>query len=481
LMSGSKKKRSIVQIFTLWFFALALMPTLLVIYATAKYLALQTVAWANRYLTQVALDESRIISLSLKRILGEDGFSFSFQEDRIVASKGGLVKGIDPAELGPLLPVEPDPTQIFAPKFLFGFGYQPRLRLGETPVIYLEDGSGAVLYLAGKKEKPSPAGRLLLKAFGLKENLEAGAPVPGTDLKVRIWAPVGGFVEEPLRQLCVSLGGTLILLILLSVLVYPLAAGQVVYPLKNLAERLSRFDPAKNEDSFPGSTRELAEIGSSFNAMALRVRETLSELERKIKELEEKNELLHQARRQLEWLASYDPLTGVLNRRSFMERCLYLIGEAEGKFSYVAVLMMDVDNFKTINDSYGHPVGDMVLKKAGELLRQQVRKDDLVGRYGGDEFVLFFSVSQPEEFNALARRIFTSLCSALTFVAEPGLTVSISMGGAIAKRCLIENDRDLERLISFADQLLLEGKRQGKKTALIQYAEDLSLVRETDS
>jgi len=81
---------------------------------------------------------------------------------------------------------------------------------------------------------------------------------------------------------------------------------------------------------------------------------------------------------------------------------LYLIGEAEGKFSYVAVLMMDVDNFKTINDTYGHPVGDMVLKKVGELLRQQVRKDDLVGRYGGDEFVLFFFVSQPEEFNALA-------------------------------------------------------------------------------
>jgi len=471
LMSGTAKKRSIVQIFTLWFFTLALIPTLLVIYATAKYLTLQTVAWANRYLTQMALDESRIISLSLKHILGENGFFFSVQEDGIVASKGRLVKRIDPAELGPLLAVEPDPPQIFAPKLLFGFGYQPRLRLRETPAIYLEDGSGAVLYLAGKEERPSPGDRLLLKAFGLRENLEAVAPVPGTTLRVRICASVGGFVEEPLRQLCVSLGGTLILLIFLSVLVYPLAAGQVVYPLKNLAERLSRFDPAKNEEGFAGRTRELAEIASSFNRMALRVRETLSELERKIKELEEKNELLHQARRQLEWLASYDPLTGVLNRRSFMERCLYLIGKAEGKFSYVAVLMMDVDNFKTINDTYGHPVGDMVLKKVGELLRHQVRKDDLVGRYGGDEFVLFFFVSQPEEFNALARRIFTSLCSALTPGAEPGPNISISMGGAIARRFFIKDDRDLERLIGFADHLLLEGKRGGKKAAVIQCVE----------
>lgn len=472
-MSGSKKKRSIAQIFTRWFVALALIPTLVVIYATAKYLTLQTVAWANRYLTQMALDKSQIISLSLKHILGENGFFFAVQEDGIVASKGGLVKRIDPAQLGLLFPVEPDPAQIFAPRFLFGFGYQPRLRLREVPVIYLEDSSGAVLYLAGKKEIPSPADRLLLKAFGLKENLEAAAPIPGTNLKVRIWASVRGFVEEPLRQLCVFLGGTLILVILLSTLLYPLAAAQIVYPLKNLAERLSRFDPAKNEDGFPGSTRELADITSSFNSMALRVRETLSELEQKIKELEEKNELLHQARRQLEWLASYDPLTGVLNRRSFMERCLYLIGEAKGKFSYVAILMLDVDNFKTINDTYGHLVGDMVLKKVGELLRHQVRKDDLVGRYGGDEFVLFFFVSKPEEFDTLARRIFTSLCSALTSVLEPGLNVSISIGGAIARRFLIDNDRDLERLISFADQLLLEGKRQGKKTALIQCVEKL--------
>lgn len=480
-MSGSGKRRSIIQVFTIWFFALALVPTLLAVYATAKYLTLQTVAWANRYLTQMALYESQIISLSLKHTLGEDGFFFSFQGEGIAASKGGLVKRIDPAQLGPLFPVEPEPAQIFAPRFLFGFGYQPKLRLREMPVIYLEDSNGAVLYLAGKKEKPSSGDRLLLKAFGLKENLEVGAPVPGTNLRVRVWASVGGLVGEPLRQLCVPLGGTLILVILLSTLLYPLAAAQIVYPLKNLAERLSRFDPAKKEDIFAGSkfqTSELTGIASSFNNMALRVRDTLSELEQKVKELEEKNELLHQARRRLEWLASYDPLTGVLNRRSFMERCLYLIREAGGEFPHVAVLMMDVDNFKTINDCYGHPVGDMVLKKVGELLRHQVRKDDLVGRYGGDEFVLFFLVNQPGEFNVLARRIFTSLSSALASVPEPELNVSVSMGGAIAGRVLIDDDRDLERLIGFADQLLLEGKRRGKKAVLIRCAENLSFITE---
>ncbi|WP_242655897.1 GGDEF domain-containing protein [Desulfofundulus australicus] len=161
-----------------------------------------------------------------------------------------------------------------------------------------------------------------------------------------------------------------------------------------------------------------------------------------------------------------------------MERCLYLIREAGGEFPHVAVLMMDVDNFKTINDCYGHPVGDMVLKKVGELLRHQVRKDDLVGRYGGDEFVLFFLVNQPGEFNVLARRIFTSLCSALASVPEPELNVSVSMGGAIAGRVLIDDDRDLERLIGFADQLLLEGKRRGKKAVLIRCAENLSFITE---
>ncbi|MCL6447808.1 MAG: diguanylate cyclase [Armatimonadetes bacterium] len=282
----------------------------------------------------------------------------------------------------------------------------------------------------------------------------------------------------------VPLGGTLILVILLSTFLYPLAAAQIVYPLKNLAKRLSCFDPAKKEDSFSSSiyqTSELAGITSSFNEMALRVRETLSELEQKVKEVEEKNKLLNQARRQLEWLASYDPLTGVLKRRSFTERCLHLIGKVEEGFPYVAVLMMDVDNFKTINDTYGHPVGDMVLKKVGGLLRHQVRKDDLVGRYGGDEFVLFFFINQPEEFNALAGRIFASLCSALAPVPEPGVAVSISMSGVIASRFLIGEGRDLEQLISFSDQLLLESKRRGKKRSQFNLRKNYLVVRGSDS
>lgn len=397
-MPGNKRKRSIIQIFTFWFFALTLIPTLLVIYATAKYLALQTVAWANRYLTQIAFDEGQVISLHLKELLGEEGFFFSLHQDSIMATKSGSAKStkrIDRAQFAPLLPLEPEPEQIFAPRYLFGFGYQPKLRLKEVPVIYLEDSDGSALYLAGQKVETSLMERLLLKAFGLKENLEISAPVPGTNLKVKVQASVGGFAKEPLQQLFVPLGGTLLLVVLLSVVLYPLAAAQIVYPLKNLAERLSTFDPAKDENGFFNKNYqvcELTEIASSFSNMALRVRETLSALEQKIKELEEKNRLLYHTRQRLEWLASYDPLTGVLNRRSFMERCFHLLKNMEENFSYVAILMVDVDNFKTINDTYGHPMGDMVLKKIGELLKQQVRKDDLVGRYGGDEFILLFSL-----------------------------------------------------------------------------------------
>ncbi|WP_169719340.1 GGDEF domain-containing protein [Desulfovirgula thermocuniculi] len=460
----------------MWFFALALVPALLVIYATAKYLAMQTVTWANRYLTQVAFAESQIISLSLKDALGEDGFFFFIQGNEIIATKNGLTRKVDLAQLVPLVPVEPEPAQIFAPKHLFGFGYQPKLKLREMPVICLEDSYGTTLYLAGEKEKTSTGDTLFLKAFGLRENIEVSAPVPETNLRVKVRASAGGIAKEPLQQLCVPLGGALILVALLSTVLYPLAAAQIVYPLKNLAERLSSFDPAKGEDWFSKGAyrvRELAEIASSFGKMALRVREALSELEQKVKELEEKNRLLHQARERLEWLASYDPLTGVLNRRSFMERCMYLIGEAKEKCPYVAILMMDVDNFKTINDTYGHLVGDMVLKKVGELLRRQVRKGDLVGRYGGDEFVLSFFLSRPEEFDALARRIFATLCSALDAIPELEVAVSISMGGAIASCFLIRDGRDLEQLISFSDQLLLEGKRRGKKTVLIQCMENL--------
>ncbi|SMB93159.1 diguanylate cyclase (GGDEF) domain-containing protein [Thermanaeromonas toyohensis ToBE] len=475
-MPGDKRTRSIIEIFTLWFFGLALVPTLLVIYATAKYLAIQTVAWANRYLTQVAFDESRVISLYLKDTLGDGRFFFSIQGNAIIAAQNGLVREIDLSRLVPVWTVEPEPAQIFAPKLLFGFGYQPRLKIREKPFICLEDSYGNTLYLAGREEKISARETFLLKAFGLKESIEVSAPVPETDLKVKVRASAGGIVREPLQQLCVPLGGTLILVALLSVVLYSLAARQVVYPLKDLAERLSGFDPANgvdlcSRDSY--GVRELAEIASSFGKMVLRVREALSELEQKVKELEEKNKLLHQARQRLEWLASHDALTGVLNRRSFMERCLYLLRQVRGEFPYVGILMMDVDNFKTINDTYGHLAGDMVLKKVGELLRHQVRKGDLVGRYGGDEFVLSFFLSRPEEFEALARRIFSSLCATLGSLPELEVGVSLSMGGTVTSCFLIRDGRDLEQLIGLSDRLLLEGKRGGKKRVVIQYIENI--------
>lgn len=239
-----------------------------------------------------------------------------------------------------------------------------------------------------------------------------------------------------MRQLSVPLGGTLLLVVMLASLLYPLAATQIAYPLRNLAERLCHFDPAKNQGTLKSSdyqTLELAEIVDSFNVMTIRVRKALSELRQKIEEIETKNELLHQAQRRLEWLANYDPLTGVLNRRTFMERCLQLVRKAKVSGFWGVMLMVDVDNFKTINDCYGHAVGDTVLKKVAGTLMNCIRKDDLVGRYGGDEFILFFLLSHPEEVNALGQRIHTSLCRKLELIPEFDLDFSISVCGAVVR------------------------------------------------
>ncbi len=168
----------------------------------------------------------------------------------------------------------------------------------------------------------------------------------------------------------------------------------------------------------------------------------------------------------MKWLASNDPLTGVLNRRSFMEQCLAQLA-TEGP-PYVGVLMIDVDNFKFINDTFGHPAGDSVLRSVGEVLKKCVRKNDLIGRYGGDEFVLFFPIEQAEEFHQLAKRIFTNLNSELAVAVEPVSHISISIGGAIAHRSVVQNLRDFEHLISYADQFLLQSKRQGKNTLTIK-------------
>jgi len=154
--------------------------------------------------------------------------------------------------------------------------------------------------------------------------------------------------------------------------------------------------------------------------------------------------------------ASRDSLTGLANRRVFDERLKSILGSAERHGHDVTLACMDLDKFKTINDTYGHMVGDEVLKKVSRLMEGMVRSSDLLVRMGGDEFMLVMSSTNVMEAKILAER----LCKAVGKLNIPGAgpgVLGISIG-------LFQWDREMSReeWIQQADEALYMAKEGGR-------------------
>jgi diguanylate cyclase (GGDEF)-like protein len=157
--------------------------------------------------------------------------------------------------------------------------------------------------------------------------------------------------------------------------------------------------------------------------------------------------------------ASLDPLTGISNRRVF-EQAVREALASSGREFIVAVL--DLDNFKDVNDIGGHPVGDHVLKAVAQTLRTSVRKHDVVARIGGDEFALLGVGASLRGTEARLRTLIAALGEVRTGLESPA-TVSASCG--MAEYCAGDT---FESLLRRADQALYEAKRQGKRRLVVK-------------
>ncbi|MCL6252352.1 GGDEF domain-containing protein, partial [Altererythrobacter sp. KTW20L] len=155
-------------------------------------------------------------------------------------------------------------------------------------------------------------------------------------------------------------------------------------------------------------------------------------------------------------LAQNDVLTGLRNRFGLREQFnhITMLGHTHGD---LAVHCLDLDRFKPVNDQYGHPVGDQLLRAVSERLARILRGTDFAARIGGDEFVVVQSgIADPTEAEFLARRIVRAV-SAPYGIANRTITIGTSVGYALAS----ENGHNLDNLIAAADVALLRAKRSG--------------------
>lgn len=165
---------------------------------------------------------------------------------------------------------------------------------------------------------------------------------------------------------------------------------------------------------------------------------------------------------ELRRLASSDPLTGVPNRRHFEERSAQIIAAREANGHAVAVLMVDVDHFKAINDTHGHPAGDEVLKIVARRCREALRDRDLFARFGGEEFVALLTAPAMDEVPAAAERLRAAIAAEPITVGDTRIAVSVSVGGAMGEALPGCDPTLLEELVARADEALYRAKASGR-------------------
>jgi len=195
--------------------------------------------------------------------------------------------------------------------------------------------------------------------------------------------------------------------------------------------------------------------------------DTLADINNKLRREVESKESLKESNTYLKFLASHDSLTGILNRRAFIETVEIELATAKYLCVPCCLAMMDIDHFKKFNDTYGHSAGDEALRHAVKMISSRLRKNDFMGRYGGEEFILFFYYANKETGLKILDRLRIFLSESPVYLEKNLVEIHASFG-------LVEIDVEkaaekgyIHKLLRDADAALYSAKLSGRNKVVV--------------
>lgn len=348
--------------------------------------------------------------------------------------------------------------------------------VAETEIL-IADRSGAIIYpekYAGKLQVPNELDSALSyqvlpwQPDGEKflTSVAAVGAATAIDLGWKV------LMREPLdraTQGVAQLEMNLMLLGILAFLVFMVLAYRISrrlsQPIEDLAKVARQIESDPDHIRFPREgSPELVALSSAFESMTHTLLGREAELATLNASLESqvasRTEELRQANQQLSLLATTDALTGLLNRRSFEQS----LNEHHQRFMRTGIpyciLMIDIDHFKSVNDTFGHQAGDTVLQQIARTIKDSTRSTDICARFGGEEFIVLVPDRvTPEEGHDLGQKI-CSLVSATAIAVVGSITISVGVSEAEP------DDPSGEAVISRADRALYKAKAQGRNRVI---------------
>jgi diguanylate cyclase (GGDEF)-like protein len=263
-------------------------------------------------------------------------------------------------------------------------------------------------------------------------------------------------IEERWRHMLQITGWLLMMALVIGGVAGSLLQRKISKPVRELAGAMHEVTERHNfgaRVSLSGAD-EIAQLGSGFNTM-------LAELEKRAAE-----KTAFEA--QLKLQALNDELTGLPNRRLLADRLSHALDVAKRESHQVALLYVDLDGFKLVNDSLGHAIGDLLLRQVGDRLRSRVRKSDTLARLGGDEFAVVLSgLHARDEASQVAGELLEVLGPPF-MVEDHEITISASIGASIFP----DNGATPVLLLQQADSAMYAAKRSGKNR-MVYFSEEL--------